>query len=174
MHDETELIRLARLGERKAFRELYERHVDPLYRFLRKFSSDAHELEEWVQRAFIKAFRGIGSFDGRSKFSSWLFRIGINEMKTDRRRISNTEELADEIPDSPSSEADAEFVWESTMSVLLEELSENKRMVFILFEVEGYSHAEIAAMLNINEGTSRSILTRARQHLKRQWQAEKL
>ena len=172
MHDETALVNLAKGNDRKAFRQLYELHVDPLYRFLHKFSSDEHELEEWVQRAFIKAFRGIASFDGRSKFSSWLIRIAINEMKTDRRRTWCYAELSPDIEDGLTTEPDGEFEWQSTMNVLLDELSEDKRMVFMLFEVEGYSHAEIAAMLDIKEGSSRSMLTRARQHLKRKWIAE--
>ncbi len=172
MHDETALVNLATRGEQKAFRQLYELQVDPLYRFLHKFSSDEHELEEWVQRAFIKAFRGIASFDGRSKFSSWLFRIAINEMKTDRRKSWRFEELSHDIEEELATHPDGEFVWQSTMSELLNELSDEKRTVFMLFEVEGYSHAEIAAMLDINEGTSRSILTRMRQHLKRKWIAE--
>jgi RNA polymerase sigma-70 factor, ECF subfamily len=172
MNDEVELIRMARQGDRKAFRQLYERHVNQLHRFLYRFTSNAHELEEWVQRAFIKAFRGIGSFDGRSKFSSWLFRIGINEMKTDQRKVTKFEELPEDLVDTPANGTDAEFEWHSTMKVLLDELNETKRMVFILYEVEGYSHSEIATMLDIREGTSRTLLTRARQHLKQQWKAE--
>ena len=172
MHDEPELVSLARQGDRKAFKQLYECHVDPLFRFLHLFSSNEIELEEWVQRAFIKAFRGITSFDGRSRFSSWLFRIAINEMKTDRRRVERPVMLELSDHDTPAAEVEEEFEWKSTMNVLLDELSEAKRLVFILFEVEGYSHAEIAVMLGISEGTSRSTLTRTKQHLKRKWTEE--
>ncbi len=172
MHDEPELVSLARQGDRKAFKQLYERHVNPLFRFLHRFSSNEIELEEWVQRAFIKAFRGIASFDERSRFSSWLFRIAINEMKTDRRRVERPVMLELSDHDALAAEVEEEFEWKSTMNVLLDELSEAKRMVFILFEVEGYSHAEIAVMLGISEGTSRSALTRTKQHLKRKWTEE--
>lgn len=174
MHDEIELVALAKKGDRKAFKQLYELHVDPLYRFLHKFSADQIELEEWVQRAFIKAFRHIASFDGRSKFGSWLFRIGINEMKTDRRNTGKHIMQELDAENLPVTDMDETFEWTSTMSMLLEDLSETKRMVFVLFEVEGYSHAEIADMLEINEGTSRSLLTRARHQLKRKWIAEEL
>ncbi|MBI5472755.1 MAG: RNA polymerase sigma factor [Ignavibacteriae bacterium] len=170
MHDESALIGLARQKSRKAFTRLYELHVESLFRFLHKFSSNDIELEEWVQRAFIKAFRSIDSFDGRSRFGSWLFRIAINEMKSDRRRLRQLEEMPEEL--AGESNIDDDFAWRSTMDVLLNELSEQKRMVFILFEVEGYSHAEIAAMLEIHEGTSRSLLMRAKQELKKKWTAE--
>lgn len=172
MSDETHWIDKARAGERTAFKHLYDHHVDSLFRFLRQFSRQEEETEEWVQRAFIKAFRHLDSFDGRSKFGSWLFRIGINEMKNDRRKHQDNiiSLRPEDLPDSPADEED--FVWQSTMYSLLAELGDTQRMVFTLFEVEGYSHAEISNMLDIAESSSRSLLTRAKHHLRRKWIAE--
>jgi len=172
MHDETELLHQAKNGSHTAFRELYDAHVSPLFRFLKQFSSDRDEVQDWVQRAFIKAYERIDTFDERSRFSSWLFRIGINEMKMDRRReltapvIPSVEEM------EVSVQAVDDFHWNEVMGGWLYELDTIKRMVFMLYEVEGYSHAEIASMLNIGESTSRSILSRTKQWLKDKWHNE--
>ena len=172
MHDETELLQRTKNGNHAAFRELYDAHVSSLFRFLNQFSSDRDEVQEWVQRAFIKAYERIDTFDERSRFSSWLFRIGINEMKMDRRReltapvIPSVEEM------EVSVQAVDDFHWNEVMGGWLYELDTIKRMVFMLYEVEGYSHAEIASMLNIGESTSRSILSRTKQWLKDKWHTE--
>lgn len=152
------------------FRALYDAHVDNLYRFLRQFSRDDHEAEEWVQRTFIKAYERIGSFDGRSKVSTWLFAIGLNEMRSDKRRaaILAFEPIEDAQTVSPDDHAET-FQWEDLMKGWLSQLNEMKRAVFLLAEVEGYSHAEIAELLNIKESTSRTILTRTKQWLRNQW-----
>ena len=83
---EATLVGRARGGDQKAFRSLYDAHVSPLFRFLSQFSFDREETREWVQRAFINAFGRLDQFDGRSTFSTWLFTIGLNEMRSDRRR----------------------------------------------------------------------------------------
>jgi RNA polymerase sigma-70 factor (ECF subfamily) len=174
MNDESRWIDQAKEGDHKAFKLLYEQYVTPLYRFMRQFSSDPDEAEEWTQRAFIKAFEHLGGFDGRARFSSWLFKLALNEMRMDRRRAtivpfiaSNTDEY------SPEPEPDL-IEWRETMRTWLEDLDETKRTVFVLYEVEGYSHAEIASLLEIGESTSRTILSRTKQYLKTRWQNEEV
>ena len=172
MHEDNNWITLAKSGNQKAFRVLYDENVSPLFRFLKQFSQREGEVHEWVQRAFIKAFEHLDSFDQRSKFSSWLFRLAINEMKMDRRRerIVAFESLdrLDDItePDEPS------FEWHQTMKSWMGELDETKRMVFILYEVEGFSHAEIASTLGIAESSSRTFLVRAKRMLQDRWNKE--
>jgi RNA polymerase sigma-70 factor (ECF subfamily) len=172
MVDEHNWITLAKSGNQKAFRVLYDENVTPLFRFLKQFSRREGEVPEWVQRTFIKAFEHLDSFDQRSRFSSWLFRLAINEMKMDRRRDQiipfESLEKIDEIveQDEPS------FEWHHTMKSWMEELDETKRMVFILYEVEGYSHAEIASMLGIAESSSRTFLVRAKRILQDRWNKE--
>lgn len=170
MIDDLILVRRIQTGDHSLFRALYDAHVDNLYRFLRQFSRDDHEAEDWVQRTFIKAFERIGSFDGRSKVSTWLFAIGLNEMRSDRRRaaILAFEPVEDAQTASPDDHAE-KFQWEDLMKGWLSQLDEVKRAVFLLAEVEGYSHAEIAELLNIKESTSRTILTRTKQWLRNQW-----
>jgi RNA polymerase sigma factor (sigma-70 family) len=173
MEQESLLITNAKEGDQKAYRALYDLHVGPLFRFLKQFTSESAEVEEWVQRAFVKAFEHLGSFDGRSRFSTWLFTLGINEMRMDRRRARRTPvgPIADEEVSMPDAEPD-EFEWEEMMGVWMKDLDETKRAVFALYEVEGYSHAEIAGMLGIGESTSRTILSRTKRYLKDRWKSE--
>jgi RNA polymerase sigma-70 factor (ECF subfamily) len=171
---ESRLIDRARKGDQKAFRSLYEFHVGPLFRFLLQFASDRDEARDWVQRAFIRAFEHLGQFDRRSLFGTWLFTIGLNEMRTDRRRknIIDLEPDLSSLADG-SSESTEEFVWSSAMRHWLDMLDTQKRSVFVLHEIEGFSHKEIAAMLHIEESHSRTILTRVRSYLQRRWTGER-
>ena len=173
MTDEAGLIGRAQEGEERAFREIYDRHVTPLYRFLRQYSDDTFLVEDWVQRAFIRAFQGIGSFRHSSKFSTWLFTIGLNEMRADARRLSIVSFDSRELEGWDGREEDQDdFLWVEAMKASIGELDEMKRSVFLLYEVEGYSHAEISAMLGIGEGTSRALLSRAKQILRARHQTK--
>jgi RNA polymerase sigma factor (sigma-70 family) len=172
MHDDNHWVSLAKSGNQRAFKVLYDENVTPLYRFLAQFSRNGEEVAEWVQRAFVKAFEHLDSFDQRSKFSSWLFRLAINEMKMDRRRelIVQFESLDSHGEVGETDELS--FEWQHTMKTWMGDLDEAKRMAFILYEVEGYSHAEIAATLGIAESSSRTLLTRAKRILRDRWKKE--
>jgi RNA polymerase sigma-70 factor (ECF subfamily) len=175
MTDEQALIERAVRGDDRAYRELYDRHVTPLYRFLRQYTHDSALVEDWVQRAFIKAFRGLGSFQQTARFSSWLITIGLNEMRDDRRHTRPVSFDSGELEAWDGAAAEpGDFLWEEAMRSLIQELGESQRTVFLLYEVEGYSHAEIAAMLGLAEGTSRSLLGRAKRYLKEQIQRKEM
>ena len=170
MTDELSLLLRIKEGDHASFRTIYDTHVVNLYRFLRQFSRNDHEAEEWVQRTFIKAYERIDSFDGHSRFSTCLFAIGLNEMRSDRRRAAILPlEPVDEDFAAVQNPAEDQFEWDDLMQGWLSELDEAKRAVFLLAEVEGYSHAEIAGMLKIKESTSRTILTRTKRWLRNQW-----
>ncbi len=167
--EESALISRVRSGETEAFKSLYDVNVEHLFRFLKQFRKSDNDVQELVQRAFIKAYEGLESFKGRSKFKTWLFQIALNEMRGDIRRNSIVPFLdTDDIEEMVSDKGDEMLEWNSTLNTLFERLDETKRAVFILYEVEGYSHMEISAMLNIGESTSRTILTRTKQWLRRQ------
>jgi len=174
MIEETELIEKVKSGDGHAFGKLYDAHVWQLYRFLKQFSQDSDQVEEWVQRAFIKAFKNIDAFEGRSKFSSWLIKLGINEMRMDRRQVLvfSLNEMGQ--ADEATTDTANEFEWNETMRSLIAKLSDEKKTVFLLHAVEGYSHSEIASTLGITESSSRSILTRTKKILQHEWNKEKL
>jgi len=164
---ELKLIESAKRGKMRAFKKLYELNVAQLYSFMKQFSSDIDEVEEWVQRAFIKAFNRLNQFKGNSKFSTWLFRIAINEMKTDYLKYGKITFLnLDELIETQSVEDVKGFETINDINLLLLEVDELKRAVFLLVEVEGYSHREAADILEISEAFSRTTLHRTKRILK--------
>jgi RNA polymerase sigma-70 factor (ECF subfamily) len=174
---EATLIEKAKRGNQSAFRKLYDFHVEPLFRFMHQYSAEKAQVEEWVQRAFIKAFHNLESFKGNSKFGTWLFTIALNEMRTDMRKpnilaFAGSEQNELHLFNSQANDYSEEerFIWNESMKTLLHDLDEQKRSVFLLYEVEGYSHTEIASMLNISESASRAILCRTKQWLRTQWE----
>ncbi len=170
-HTESELISRIIGGDRQSYRILYDASVDHLYRFLKQFRNDDNDVRELVQRAFVKAYEGLATFSGRSSFRTWLFRIALNEWKGDRRRqAAVTFEDPGENEHHAGVNEEETLEWNATLRTLFRQLDETKRIVFTLYEVEGYSHAEIAEMLEIGESTSRTILTRTKQQLRKQLQ----
>lgn len=167
--DESAAIAQIRNGEVHAYKALYDANVDLLFRFLKQFRKNDSDVQELVQRTFIKAYEGLASFHNRSTFKTWLFQIALNEMRSDARRREIIPFVEpDQIDESLSINDSETLVWNLTMRTLFEQLDETKRAVFILYEVEGYSHAEIAEMLRVGESTSRTILARTKQWLRNQ------
>ena len=169
MLEEINLVKRVRSGDQNAFKELYKTNLTPLFMFMKQFSKDDVRVEEWVQRAFIKAYENIDQFDGISLFKTWLFKIAINEMKMDFRKANSSKNISIDEVEISSEMEDSDFQWDQVMKDWLMQLSETKRMVFILYEVEGYSHVEISGMLDIKESASRTILTRTKAWLKTKW-----
>lgn len=153
-------------GDQLAYKALYDRHMSTLFRFMRQFSDDREMVSDWVQMTFIKAFQNLDRFEGRASFKSWIFRIAINEMKQSFRKAHREPEYIDEdqlysYSDQRSSPAD----W-ITLKDKIRRLPDRPRLVFLMFEIEGFSHAEIAKVLDITESSSRSILTRVKIQLR--------
>ena len=164
------LVDNAKEGNQKAYKELFDENVNNLYRYLRQFSNDRDQVDDWVQRAFIKAFKNILSFHGNSTFRTWLFKIGINEMRSDIR--TSSKKSSDEFEENlhgDQIEPENNFEWHEEMKWLLSDLDETKKNIFILYEVEGYKHNEIADMLDISESASKTILHRTRKILQDKW-----
>jgi RNA polymerase sigma-70 factor, ECF subfamily len=161
---------VARSGDEVAFRTLYRRHTPALYRLaLRLGGGDGPWAEELVQRTWIRAVEGLSSFGWRSSLSSWLGGIAINsarELWREKRTRSETalEHARDEIPvAAPLTLGPEERV---DLERAIERLPAGYREVFVLHDVEGYTHDEIGGLLGIEAGTSKSQLSRARQRLR--------
>ncbi|MEO1023062.1 MAG: RNA polymerase sigma factor [Bacteroidota bacterium] len=162
--EETALIDNALSGQQPAFKQLYELHVEGLFRFLNQFASNREQTEEWTQRAFIKAFQKLASFKKEARFKTWLFTIGMNEMRTDMRKNIHFENI-EETPEAHGTQEFSNEEWMTARS-LIRKLPNDKKMVFLLYEVEGYSHREIGELLDIKEATSRVILNRTKAELR--------
>jgi len=168
--DDEELVRLAQEGRRDAFEELVRRHADRLYAVVLRFSGDASEAEEVVQETFLRAWRGIGSFERRAQFFTWLYRIGLNEAKRRATRRASTGTISvehgalDSVPDlgqAPEPVAEHHAV-RAALERAVRDLPVRYRAPLILRDVEGLSTEQAAAIMGLREAAFKSRLHRAR------------
>lgn len=174
--DERQLIERAQAGDQPAFEELVRRYADRLYAVVLRFVADAEEAEEVTQEAFVRAWRAIGQFEGRSRFFTWLYRIGINEAKRRAERrppSSGTTSLEDspldeapdwsEAPELRAEQTDLRRVLERAVRALPVEY----RTPLILRDIEGLSTQEAAELMELGEAAFKSRLHRARLAVRR-------
>jgi RNA polymerase sigma factor (sigma-70 family) len=161
--DDDVLIRRFLDGDEAAFRALYRQHAPRLrMTILRVLGHRRQEADDVLQDAWVAACRGLHQFRGDSRFSTWLASIAI---RTARRRMDwslDHVELDDELAAPPIGTAQA-----VDLERALAQLTDGHRAVVVLHDVEGYTHEEIATLLGIAAGTSRSLLTRGRRSLRR-------
>ena len=165
--EENELIAGLRSGDERALEALYRLHAGRVYALGLRLTADASRAEEIVQDVFLQAWRRIGSFEGRSRFSTWLYRLTVNRaLDTMRSAAAARRERFDlESIERPSP---VDHGMEVTMDLesAVASLPEGARVVFVLHDVEGYRHEEIAALSGIAPGTSKAQLFRARRLLR--------
>lgn len=164
----VQLVAQAQAGDELAFRALYDGHVGRIFLTILRLESDHDLAEELTQETFIHAWRGLPQFKGESAFGTWLFRLAVNRVLTHRRAAGRkrrwlapsgtpTEEIAARAA-PPGTALDLEHA--------IAGLPEGARAVFILHDVEGFQHQEIAKTLGIAVGTSKAHLFRARRLLR--------
>ncbi len=168
-----ELTRLAASGNISAFELLYERYHRRTYGLCLRMTSSPTEAEDLTQEVFIQLFRKIGSFRGDSAFSTWLHRLTVNQvlMHFRRRSFKNEKTSEDgEIPEQivPGTENRLRMPVLDRIGLTraVSELPPGYRNVFLLHDVEGYEHEEVARILKISVGTSKSQLHKARLKLR--------
>jgi RNA polymerase sigma-70 factor, ECF subfamily len=167
--DDLSLVRLASEGDRSAFERLYREHVGRVYALCRRLTGNSAEAEDMTQEAFVRAWQKLSTFEGRSRFSSWLRRLAVNVVINARRaqgRSLALEPIAEGVPghdpSGPVHPAGAGDDLEQAISGL----PEGARFVFVLHDVQGYKHEEIAEMTGTAVGTSKAHLHRARKLLR--------
>jgi RNA polymerase sigma-70 factor, ECF subfamily len=173
--DEGQLVERSQAGDRLAFEELVRRHADRLYAIVLRFVADGGEAQDVTQEAFLRAWRSIRSFEGRSKFFTWLYRIGINEAKrrAARRPDVTVVSLDDEpIPEAPDwSQAPETRLRQADLRRLIEAairaLPIEYRAPVILRDVEGLTTQEAAEVMELGEAAFKSRLHRARLAVRR-------
>jgi len=153
----------------KAFEQLYERHNRRVYSLCLRMTQNVSEAEDLAQEVFIQLFRKIGSFRGDSSLSTWLHSIGVSVAlnglrKTKRQR--NREAPMEEGLMVGSTRAEAEPDLKERLARAIDSLADKYRTVFVMHDVEGYTHEEISGTLNIPVGTSKSHLFQARSKLR--------
>jgi RNA polymerase sigma-70 factor (ECF subfamily) len=168
--NEHRLVARAQAGDRPAFEELVRIHADRLYAVVLRLCVGPHEAEEVTQEAFLRAWRSIGHFDGRSQLFTWLYRIGVNEARRRAQRswraprTVSLEEAPAEPPDlSAAPEPLAEHRATSAMLTrALRCLPLDYRAPLVLRDIEGLSTAQAAEILGVSEAALKSRLHRAR------------
>ena len=165
-HNNTELIQRAAKNNREAQHVLFEMHAPKMLSVCRYYVKDVQKAEEVMLNGFFKAFVNLNSFKNEGSFEGWLRKIMVRESISFLRQQKPIEFSIEEIETSN----DHSNVMETNLEVndiqqLIDELPEGYKMVFIMYAIEGYKHHEIAELLNISEGTSKSQLFKARQML---------
>ena len=160
-------------GDTAAFEELYRRHFRRVYALCLRMLNDPVQAEDLTQDVFIQLFNKIGSFRGDSAFTTWLHRMTVNQVLMYFRKRSTKSELTsgdDETPDQivkgTENPNKMPIVDRIALEKAVQQLPPGYRTVFILHDVEGYEHEEIARMLGVAEGTSKSQLHKARLKLR--------
>jgi RNA polymerase sigma-70 factor (ECF subfamily) len=166
---EWRLVQDARSGDLRAFERLYRDHERRVFALCLRLSSNPELAEELTQEVFIRAWRKLASFRGRSAFSSWLYPLTVNVARSERRsrmrrlaRVFPTDDVAVLEPPAPPPTPETAFDLEKAMAAL----PPGARAVFVLHDVEGRTHEEIASLLGLAPGTSKAQLHRARRLLR--------
>ena len=166
--NERELLTRAQAGDPVAERALYDTHVDRVYRLAFRMAGDAELAREFTQDAFIRAFERLGTFRGDSALSTWLHAItvsvALNGLRKVRRlkrevQLEHAESLGSDRPRSDP-------LLRQRLNDAIDKLPTGYRTVFVMHDVEGFTHEEIGAALGIEVGTSKAQLFRARARLR--------
>ncbi|MFV0388789.1 MAG: RNA polymerase sigma factor [Pyrinomonadaceae bacterium] len=171
--DDFELTRLAGDGNLQAFETLYAKYHRRTYSICLRMTNNVTEAEDLTQEVFIQLFRKVGSFRGESAFTTWLHRLTVNQvlMHFRKRSVKNEKTTEDgEIPEYalPQSKytSNLPILTRLDLKKAVSELPPGYRAVFLLHDVEGFEHAEVAEMLGVSVGTSKSQLHKARLKLR--------
>jgi len=175
------LVTRARDGDRAAFDQLVIRHEDRVYNMALRMLGNADDALDLAQEVFLSAYRALGTFESKSLFSTWLYRVTVNRCRDELRRRATVKHTrprplggpaGEDAPSDPpargASPADAAILRESLdlVSAAVAALPEDAREALVLRDVEGLEYEEIASVLEVPVGTVRSRLHRARSLLR--------
>lgn len=173
MLNEKELIEGCRKGSRTAQRALYDRFCKKLMVVCLRYSKSTAEAEDILQEGFVKVFQGLEGFRQDAKLETWMTRIMVNTALNHHRKKLYLYPMVDiektDHQEAPESLSGLHF---TELLAMIQSLPQGCQIVFNLFAIEGYSHKEIAEMLGISEGTSKSQFARARALLQEKLKAE--
>jgi len=155
-----------------AFRDLYRQHAGRVYALCLRLTGDAGAAAERTQDVFVRVWDRLSTFRGESAFGSWLHRLAVNVVLNERRTSGRRERRVTPVADpgllerSREGEREPTVVLRMDLEQAIAALPEGAREVFVLYDIEGFGHAEIARLVGIAEGTSKAQLFRARRLLR--------
>lgn len=169
--EDAALAIACRAGDLAAYERLYQLHGARMKSLARHLLGSHLDAEDAVQDTFLKIQRAISSYRGQSAFSTWAYRILVNSCHDLRRRRVRRHEISDAEPKSGETVPEprgpgAHPALRMALERALGELPGRQREIFLLYEVEGFAHAEIAAMLNVSEAVSKNTLFQAKKTLR--------
>ncbi len=170
-----ELIQKCKQQDVKAQGTLYKQYSGVLFSICLRYSPNRTEAEDNLQDAFITIFDKVGQFKDKGSFEGWMKRITVNTVlqKYRKQKVFNIKEEANlEQPDDEDVVIESEVPLKYLLQII-QELPDRYRLVFSMYVLDGYAHKEIAEMLGISDGTSKSNLARARGILKKKVEAYK-
>jgi RNA polymerase sigma-70 factor, ECF subfamily len=180
---ELQIVARARQGDEEAFAALFEAHKKRVYALCLRMTGDVADAEDLTQDAFVQVFRKIAAFRGDSAFSTWLYRVAVNTVLMKLRTRKTREISLDEPICLESSSAPREYggpdlhlqgaVDRIALIQAISELPRGYREIFILHEVAGYGHQEIAHLLHCSTGNTKSQLHKARLKIRESLLTEK-
>jgi RNA polymerase sigma-70 factor (ECF subfamily) len=164
-----EVIELSKAGNTKAQYQLYQLYSRAMYNICFRMMNNREEAEDMLQESFSEAFRSLNTFRFDSAFGAWLKRITINKcinaLKKRKAELITVENLP-ELPGENEPDENIPGLTVKQVQQAMEQLPEGYRVVFSLYLLEGYDHAEISQIMGITEATSKSQYSRARQRMK--------
>ncbi|NCO64779.1 MAG: sigma-70 family RNA polymerase sigma factor [Flavobacteriales bacterium] len=163
----NQLIENCKINDTQAQSELYKLFSSKLFSVCLKYSRTYAEAEDNLQDAFLTIYRKIEQYKYKGSFEGWLKRITINTVLQRYRHEKVFDMISDDIVDDHTIEIEDDTISVDYLLQIIQELPDRYRLVFNLYVLDGYSHNDIANMLEINIGTSKSNLARARQILKK-------
>ncbi len=173
---EADAIERAKQGDAEAFQTLYDLHRRRVYSLCLRMTSNTAAAEDLTQEAFLQLFRKIGTFRGESAFSTWLHRMAVNVVLMQLRKknlpvvpLDDTAEGEEEAPKKELGAADSRLAGAIDRLELqrsIDSLPPGYRTIFVLHDVEGYEHNEIAELVGCSVGNSKSQLHKARLKLR--------
>jgi len=174
---EAEAIERAKQGDAEAFRVLYDKHKRRVYSLCLRMTANTAEAEDLAQEAFLQLYRKIGTFRGESAFSTWLHRLAVNVVLMHLRKksllvVSLEESTQTQEDDSPKKDFGTEDISLAgsidrlQLQRAVNDLPPGYKTIFVLHDVEGYEHNEIANLVGCSVGNSKSQLHKARLKLR--------
>lgn len=168
------LTQAASKGDMAAFEELYQRHHRRVYSICLRMLQNAFEAEDLTQDVFIQLYRKVGSFRGDSAFTTWLHRLTVNQVLMHFRKrnvkfekVTEEGETPDQIVTGTADPERMRIVDKIALENAIDQLPEGYKNVFVLHDVEGFEHEEVAKILGCSVGTSKSQLHKARLKLRK-------
>jgi RNA polymerase sigma-70 factor (ECF subfamily) len=167
--EEPDLIGRVLAGDPSAERALYDAHVDRVFRLVYRMAGDLDRAKDYTQETFIRAFSRLRDFRGEARLSTWLGSIAMSVTLNGLRKVRrlNEREVAlEDVTQMGRMTREAEPDLKARLTQAIDGLPEGYRAVFVMHDIEGYTHEEIAASLGVHPGTSKAQLFRARARLR--------